>query len=196
MVSDRYHHIVLDCLISCKFNLLSSCSYLKVCIHDLFYIWSAYKGNILSTINHKICIKYHNPNTSLYWKREGPASHVPMQPTNKHLRISYVHEVNNNMTQLLSMSHTFLFRQMHFSISTCNTHCKMTNGCSNMFLSHDWVTSSRILLLVISPSFLYLPPVSTPSVSTSIITSPCICMKGRKESHFRVKGLYWSSYMR
>ena len=36
---------------------------------------------------------------------EGSASHVPTQPTNKELRISFVHEVNNIITQLLSMSH-------------------------------------------------------------------------------------------
>jgi hypothetical protein len=108
----------------------------------------------------------HNPNTLLYCKCEGRGSHVPMQPTNKHLRISYVHEVSNNKTHLLSMSHTFMFHQMHSIISKCNTRCKMTNGCSNVFLSHDWVTPSRILLLVISPSVLHLPHISTPSVST------------------------------
>ena len=156
----------------------------------MFYIWSAYKGNIYSNINHKICIKCHNPNTSLYWKCEGHASHVPMQPTNKHLRISYVHEVNNSRTQLLSMSHTFMFHYIHNSLSKYNTHCTMTNGCSNMFLSHRWVTPSRILLLVISPSFLHLPPLSTSSVSTSKVTSPCVCMNDRKEAHSRVKGLY------
>ena len=122
----------------------------------------------------------HNPNTSLYCKCEGLASHVPMQPTNRHLRISYVHEVNNSKTQLLSMSHTFMFYQMHINISKCNTHCKMTNGCSNMFLSHDWVTPSRILLLVISPSFLHLPHISTPSVSTPKVTPPCVFMNGKK----------------
>ena len=36
---------------------------------------------------------------------EGSASHVPMRPTNKKLRNSYIHEVNNSRTQLLSMSH-------------------------------------------------------------------------------------------
>ena len=54
-------------------------------------------------------MSYHN--TSLYWKCKGPASLVPMQLTNKHLRISYVHEVNNNNTQLLSMSHTLSYIQ-------------------------------------------------------------------------------------
>jgi hypothetical protein len=140
--------------------------------------------------------KCHNPNTSLYCKCEGPASPVPMQPTNKHLRISYVHEVNNSMTQLLFMSHTFMFHQMHSSISKCNTHCKMTNGCSNMFHSHDWVTPTRILLLLISPSFLHLPHVSTSPVGTPRVTSPCVCMNGRREAQSRVKGLYWSSYPR
>ena len=152
------------------------------------HIWSAYKGNIPSNINHKICIKCHSPNTSLYCKCEGHASHVPMQPTNKHLRISYVHEVNNNMTQLLSMSHTFMFHQMHSSISKCNTHCKMTNVCSNLFLSHDWFTPSRIHLLVISSSYLHLPHVSTPPVSTLKVTSPCVCMNDKRETRFRVRG--------
>jgi hypothetical protein len=161
----------------------------------MLYEWSAYKGSAF-LVTSKICIKCHNPNTPMYCKCEGPASHVPMEPTNKHLSISYVHKVNNNKTQLLSMSHAFMFHQMHISISKYNTHCKMTNGCSNMFLSHDWVTPSRILLLVISPSFLHLPPVSTPLVSTSKITSPCVCMNGRREVHFRVKGLHWSSYLR
>ena len=134
--------------------------YLIVCIANMPHIWSTYNGNIPSNINYKICIKCHNPNTSSYWKSEGLASHVPMQPTNKHLRISYIYEVNNNMTQLLSMLHTFEFHQMHCSISKYNTHCIMTYGCSNMFLSHGWFTPSRILLLVISPSFPHLPHVS------------------------------------
>jgi hypothetical protein len=160
----------------------------------MLYEWSAYKGSAF-LVTSKICIKCHNPNTPMYCKCEGPASHVPMEPTNKHLSISYVHKVNNNKTQLLSMSHAFMFHQMHISISKYNTHCKMTNGCSNLFLSHDWVTPSRILLLVISTCFLHLPPVSTSSVSTSKVTSPCVCMNGRKEAHLRVKGLYWSSYL-
>ena len=128
-----------------------------------------------------VCIKCHNPNTSLYCKCEGPTSHVPMQSTNKHLRISHVHKVNNNMTQLLSMSHTFMFHQMHTSSLKCNTHCKLTNGCSNLFLSHDWVTPSRILLLVISPNFLHLPHISTSLVSTPKVTPPCVCMNDKKE---------------
>jgi hypothetical protein len=155
--------------------------YLKVCIINLPHIWSTYKGNFPSNINHKICIKCHNPNTSSYWKCEGPASHVPMQPTNEHLRISYVHEVNNSMTQLLSMSHTFLFHQMHCSISKYNTHCIMTYGCSNLFLSHYWVTPSRILLLAISPSFPHLPHISTTPVSTHKATPPYVCMNGKEK---------------
>jgi hypothetical protein len=122
------------------------------------------------------------------------ASLVPMQPTSKHLRISYVHEVDNIRTQLLSMSHTFMFHQMHSSISKCSTHCKMTIGCSNMFLSHDWVTPSRILLLLIIPRFLHLPHISTSPVGTPRINSPCVCMNDRREAQFRVKGLLWSSY--
>ena len=163
-----YQNFDFDEPVPCKFNPLASCFYLKVCITNLPHIWSTYKGNIPSNINHKICIKCHNPNTSLYWKCEGHASHVPMQPTNKHLRISYVHEVNNSKTQLLSMSHTFMFHQMHSSISKYNTQCKITYGCSNMFLNHDWVTPSRILLLVINLSFPHLPHVSTPSVRTKL----------------------------
>ena len=58
-----------------------------------------------------------------------------MQPTNKHLRISCIHEVNNNMTQLLSMSHTFKPHQMHWSISNYNTHCRMTYGCHSCSLA-------------------------------------------------------------
>ena len=71
----------------------------------------------------------------------------------------------------------------------------MTDECSSMFLSHDWVTPSRILLLVISPSFPHLPHISTPSVSTHQVT-PRVCMNDKREAPFRVKGLYWSSYMR
>jgi hypothetical protein len=166
----------------------------KACLPNLPHTWSAYKGNIPSNLNHKICIKCHNPDTPLYCKCEGHASLVSMQPTDKHLRISYVHEVNNNMTQLLSMSYNFMFHQMHSSISKYNTHCKMTNGCSNMFLSHDWVTPSRILLLLIIPRFLHLPHISTSPVGTPRINSPCVCMNDRREAQFRVKGLLWSSY--
>ena len=175
-----YQTIVLDYPIPCKFNLLSSCFYPRVCIPHLLYIWSAYKGNIPSNINHKICIKCHNPNTPSYCKCEGHASPVPMQPTNKHLRISYVHEVNNNMTQLLSMSHTFKLHQMHCSISNNNTHCRMTYGCLNMFLSHDWVTPSRILPLVISPSFPHSSHESITQVSIHKVTPPCACMNGKR----------------
>ena len=105
-----------------------------------------------------------------------------MQPTNKHLRISYVHEVNNNKTQLLSMSHTFKQHQMHCSTLNYNTHCKMTYGCSNLFLGNDWVTPSRILLLVISPSFSHFPHVSTILVSMHKFTPPHPCMNGKKGS--------------
>ena len=57
--------------------------------------WSTYKGNVPSNFNQSQ-YKCQNHNTPLYWRCEGPASHVPMQPSNKHLRISYVHKVNNN----------------------------------------------------------------------------------------------------
>ena len=79
------------------------------------------------------------------------------------------------------MSHTFIFHQMHSNISKHNTHCKMTYGCSNLFLNHDWVTPSRILLLVITPSFSHLPHVSTSSVSTHKVTPPLVCMSGKRE---------------
>ena len=153
------------------------------------------QGNIHSNFNQNVCIKCHNHNTSLNWKCERHASHVPMQLANKHLRISYVHEVNNNMTQLLSMSHTFKLHQMHCNISKYKTHCKMTYGCSNMFLSHDWFTPSRILLLVISPSFPHIPHVSITLVSIHIVTPPYACMNDKKENIFRVRGLYWSSFL-
>ena len=94
----------------------------KVCIFNAPYAWSTYKGSGLGNLNQKICIECHNHNTSLYWMCEGHASHVPMQPTNKHLRISYEHKVNNSMTQLLFMSHTLNLFQMHQSISNHNTH--------------------------------------------------------------------------
>ena len=81
---------------------------------------------------------------------------MPMHPTNKHLRITYVHEVNNNKTHLSSMSHTLNPLHMHCSISHYNTHCRMAYGHSNMFLGHDWVTPSRIFFLVIRPSFSFL----------------------------------------
>ena len=71
----------------------------------------------------------------------------------------------------------------------------MTYGCSNLFLSHYWVTPSRILLLAINPSFSHLPHVSTTPVSTHKVTPPYVCMNGKREAPFRVKGLYWSSYM-
>jgi hypothetical protein len=51
-----------------------------------------------------------------------------------------------------------------------------------MFLSHDRVTPSRILLLVISPSLLHIPHVSTPLVSTPKVTPPCVCMNGKREA--------------
>ena len=124
---------------------------------------------------------HHNYNTSLYWKCEGHASLVPMQPINTHLRISYVHEVNNSRTQLLSMLHTFKLHQMHHSISHYNTHCILTCGCSNMFLSHDWVTPSRILLLVISSSFPHASHVSTIPVCMHKVTPPYACVNGEKE---------------
>ena len=72
----------------------------------------------------------------------------------------------------------------------------MTYGCSNMFLSHDWVSPSRILLYVMSASFPHLPHVSTTPVSTHKVTPPYICMNDKREAPFRVKGLYWNSYMR
>ena len=71
----------------------------------------------------------------------------------------------------------------------------MTYGCPNLILSHDWVTPSRKLLLVIILSFPHLPHVSTTRVSTHKVTPPCVCMNGKREAPFRVKGLYWSSYM-
>ena len=144
-------------------------SYLHVLpqsIYNLSTIYMEYlPWNMPSNFNQKICIKCRNHKTSLYWECEGHASLVPMQPTNKHSRISYIHKVNNSMTQLLSMSHTFKLYQMHCSISNNNTHCKMTYGCLNMFLSHDRVTPSRILLLVISSSFPHSSHVSTIPVS-------------------------------
>ena len=118
-------------------SLLSYLHVLPQSIHNLSTTYMEYlPWHMLSTFNHKICIKCHNHNTSLYWKCEGLASPMPMQPTHKHLRISYVHKVNNNMTQLLSMLHLFKYYQMHCSISNNNTDCKMTYGCSNPFLSH------------------------------------------------------------
>ena len=71
------------------------------------------KEDVPNNLNQQICIKCHSHNTSLHGMCEGPTSPVPMQPTNKKLRISYVHEVNNSMTQLLSMSHTFSPFEMH-----------------------------------------------------------------------------------
>ena len=71
----------------------------------------------------------------------------------------------------------------------------MTYGCSNMFLSHDWFTPSRILLLVISPSFPHIPHVSITLVSIHIVTPPYACMNDKKENIFRVRGLYWSSFL-
>ena len=135
-------------------SLVSYLHALPQSISNLSTIYMEYlQGNMPSNFNQKICIKCHNHNISLYWKCEGLASQVPMQPTYKYLRIGYVHGVNNIRFQFLSMSHTFELHQIRCSISNNNTHCKMTYGCSNLFLSHDWVTTSRILLLVISSSF-------------------------------------------
>jgi hypothetical protein len=36
--------------------------------------------------------------------------------------------------------------QLHCDISNYFTHCKMTKECSNLFLWHEWVPPSRILL--------------------------------------------------
>ena len=129
-------------------------------------------------------MKCHNHNTPLCRKCEGPVSPVPMQPTNKHLRISCVHEINNSRTQLLSMSHTCMLHLMHCSISN-NTHCRMTYGCANLFLSHDWVTPSRILLLVISPSFPHSPHICITSMSIHKVTTPCACVNGKRGGSFQ-----------
>ena len=136
--------------------------YLILCVRSI------YKGNVPSNFNQLKCIKYQNHNTPVYWRCERLASHVPMQPTNKHLRISYVLKVNSNMTHLLSMSHTLNPFQMHCSILTYNTNCNRTYGCSNLILGHDWVTRTRIFLLVISPcvpllSHIYYPNTCTQS---------------------------------
>ena len=85
---------------------------------------------------------------------------------------------NNSMTQLLSMLHTFKLHQMHCSISNNNIHCKMKYGCSNMFLSHDWVTPSRTLLLVISSSFPRSSHVSTILMSMHWVAPPYACVNG------------------
>ena len=154
--------------------------HLKVCIVDPPHIWSTYKGNIPSNFNRKICLKCHNHNTSLYWKCARHAF-VPMQPTNKHLRISYVHEENKSKTQLLSMSHKLKLHQMHYSISNYNTHCKMTYGCSNLFLSHDWVTPSGTLLLVISLGFPHFPHVFITPMNIHKVTPPYACVNGKNK---------------
>ena len=124
-----------DCSIPSKFNKLSSCfttryTYL---IHHIYEVvtMELFLG---SSLNQEICIRCQNHNTPLYWECVGPTSHVPMQPTNKHLRISYVHEVNNIMTQLSSISHTFkqhkkcsaifqivtLIAKRHMCLQTCS----------------------------------------------------------------------------
>ena len=87
------------------------------------------------------------------------------------------------------MSHTFELHQMHCSISNYNTHCIMTYGCSNLFFSHDWVTPSRILLLVTSPSFPHSPHVCTTLVGMHKVTPPYACVNGKKEPLLRL-GVY------
>ena len=77
------------------------------------------------------------------------------------------------------MLHTFELNQMHSSILKYNTHCKMTHGCSNMFLRHIWVTPSRILLLMINPSFPQSPHISATSMGMHKVTSPCACVNGK-----------------
>ena len=110
----------LGSLITCLHALLQS-------ISNIYTIYMIYiQESMPSSFNQKMCIKCHNHNPSLYCECEGHASPMPMQPNNKYLRISYVHKVNNNKTQLLSMSHTFKLHQMHCSIPNNNTHCKMT----------------------------------------------------------------------
>ena len=132
------------------------------------------QGNVPSNSNQWKCIKCQNHTTPLYWRCEGLASPMPMQPTNKHLRISYVHEVNNSMTQLSSMPHTLNPFQMHWSISNYNNHCNTTYGCSKLFLGHDWITPSAILLLVISPIFSLLACIYYPSECTQSQPHPSI----------------------
>ena len=130
---------------------------------------------------------WHRPNPK--WITTQSNSSTKRYATNKRLRISYVYEVNNNKIQLLSRSHTFKLHQMHYSISNYNTQRRMTYECSDVFLSHDWVTPSRILLLVISPSFPHFPYVSITPVSMHKVTPPYACMNGKNEGPFRSRGL-------
>ena len=95
----RLYHIIIDLIIPLHVWFHQVCNLTTTNVENI-------PGSTPSSFNQKKYIICHSQNTVLYWECEGPASPVPMQPTNKELRISYVHEVNNNMTQLLSMSHT------------------------------------------------------------------------------------------
>ena len=57
----------------------------------------------------------------------------------------------------------------------------MTCGCSDLFISHDWVTPSRILLLMINPSFPHFPRVSITPVNIQKVTPPYACVNGKKK---------------
>jgi hypothetical protein len=78
------------------------------------------------------------------------------------LRISYVHEVNNNRTQLLSMSHTTILFLMHPVFHDIILNVKITNEYTHMFFCHDCVTPSRTFLLVVNSSILTLSMLQLP----------------------------------
>ena len=98
------HIVCYTISLSDLITILSAC-FIKYVILTTTYIIDIPGSNLVG-FTHKKNIICNSHNTSPYWECEGPTSPVPMQPTNKELRISYVHEVNNSRTQLLSMSHT------------------------------------------------------------------------------------------
>ena len=87
------------------------------------------------------------------------------------------------------MLHTFKPHQMHCCISSYNTYCKMTYGCSNMFLGHDWVSPSRILLLVLSPNFSLLTRIYNSSEYIQSQPHLTLAWMVKKDAPFRGRGL-------